>query len=301
VRKIVEEYDGGSWSETLDRKYVWYNWLLLAELDGEDDSVIKKYTWGPDLAGQHGQPGSLESAGGIGGLLATRDEVLGKSYAHFYDGNGNTGQLILRADGSTAAAYEYDAYGNVTAQTGSYADDNAWRFSTKQWDDETGLGYWGERYYDSGDGRWVNRDSIGEKGGTNLHAFLTNRPTSMIDPLGHTACTDGCGNPPANNCVGEGEAWCECIRGCRLRNCGGFMDCLTDTLGYLGYQVIECAVGCAASAKLGVPPHYVAGCVAACLPATAVSDIPLVMMCMRLASDCKDSANMAFQFCIDRY
>jgi RHS repeat-associated protein len=122
--------------------------------------VLKKYTWGPDLAGQHGQPGSLESAGGIGGLLATRDEVLSKSYVHFYDANGNTGQLILRADGSTAAAYEYDAYGNVTAQTGSYAADNAWRFSTKQWDDETGQGYWGERYYDSGVGRWVSRDPV---------------------------------------------------------------------------------------------------------------------------------------------
>jgi RHS repeat-associated protein len=195
VRKIVETYDGGSWSEALDRKFVWYNWLLLAELDGEDDSVVKKYTWGP-LAGQHGQPGSLESAGGIGGLLATRDEVLSKSYAHFYDGNGNTGQLILRGDGSTAAAYEYDAYGNVTAQTGSYADDNAWRFSTKWWDDETGLGYWGERYYDGGDGRWVNRDPIGEDGGLGLFVYAFNDALNSYDRIGREAVGGPTGPPP---------------------------------------------------------------------------------------------------------
>jgi RHS repeat-associated protein len=228
VRKIVEEYGGSSWSETLDRKFVWYNWLLLAELDGEDDSVVKKYTWGPDLAGQHGQPGSLESAGGIGGLLATRDEVLGKSYAHFYDANGNTGQLILRGDGSTAAAYAYDAYGNVTAQTGSYADDNAWRFSTKWWDDETGLGYWGERYYDSGDGRWANRDPVREIGAVlarrrvgwfvretaDVHAFRygANSPGTYIDAIGlqstqPTPPTTQPG-PDCNGCHGRvARAW----------------------------------------------------------------------------------------------
>jgi hypothetical protein len=153
VRKIVETYDGSSWSETLDRKFVWYNWLLLVELDGEDDSVVKKYTWGADLSGQNGnvaaspRGGRLEGAGGIGGLLATRDEAASVSYVHFYDGNGNVTQMIDRSDDSTAAHYEYDAYGNVTYSDGAYKDTNRFQFSTKWWDDETGFGYWGYRYY----------------------------------------------------------------------------------------------------------------------------------------------------------
>jgi RHS repeat-associated protein len=190
VRKIVEEYDGSSWSETLDRKFVWYNWLLLVELDGEDDSVLKKYTWGADLSGQKGnvaaspRGGRLDGAGGIGGLLATRDEADSKSYVHFYDGNGNTGQLILRADASTAARYEYDAYGSVTASSGGYADDNAWRFSTKYWDEETGLGYWGYRYYEAyAMGRWLSRDPLDELGRALLRADDDNRDVQLLGRL----------------------------------------------------------------------------------------------------------------------
>ena len=36
-------------------------------------------------------------------------------------------------------------------------------FSTKYTDEETGLCYYGYRYYSPVMGRWVNRDSIGEK------------------------------------------------------------------------------------------------------------------------------------------
>ena len=57
----------------------------------------------------------------------------------------------------------------VIAATGSEALSNPWRFSTKYWDDETGLGYWGYRYYQPGVGRWASRDPIAEKGGRNLY------------------------------------------------------------------------------------------------------------------------------------
>jgi RHS repeat-associated protein len=189
VRKIVEEYDGSSWSETLDRKFVWYNWLLLVEPDGEDDSVVKKYTWGADLSGQNGnvaaspRGGRLEGAGGIGGLLATRDEADSKSYVHFYDGNGNVTQMIDRSDDSTAAHYEYDAYGNVTYSDGAYKDTNRFQFSTKWWDDETGFGYWGYRYYLATLGRWANSDPIAEIGGVLLSWTSRHRSSLRSDPL----------------------------------------------------------------------------------------------------------------------
>jgi hypothetical protein len=48
---------------------------MLLELDGlNENAVLKKYTWGLDLAGSVGQssalPAALQGAGGIGGLLA---------------------------------------------------------------------------------------------------------------------------------------------------------------------------------------------------------------------------------------
>ncbi len=70
------------------------------------------------------------------------------------------------------------------AQSGPYAAENPFRFSTKWFDDETTLGYWGYRYYLPSLGRWINRDPYYERGGINLQACVRNRPTNAIDPLG---------------------------------------------------------------------------------------------------------------------
>jgi len=60
----------------------------------------------------------------------------------------------------------------------------AFRFSTKYLDSETALYYYGYRYYDPQNGRWLSRDPIGEQGGMNLRNFVLNRAIEDIDPLG---------------------------------------------------------------------------------------------------------------------
>ncbi|MFN0137349.1 MAG: RHS repeat-associated core domain-containing protein [Phycisphaerae bacterium] len=62
-----------------------------------------------------------------------------------------------------AASYAYDAFGNITAQSGSYADANPFRFSTKYFDAETGLSYYGYRYYSARLGRWLSRRRCGSR------------------------------------------------------------------------------------------------------------------------------------------
>ena len=49
--------------------------------------------------------------------------------------------------------YEYCPFGNIVKQTGQMAEENPFRFSTKYQDDETGLVYYGYRYYDAELGR----------------------------------------------------------------------------------------------------------------------------------------------------
>ena len=140
---------------------------------------------------------ALHGAGGIGGLLAVYDlndtpgaEQTGDDlqYVYAYDGNGNVVQVLdwaaASATAAIAAKYEYDPYGNVVAQGGDYAERNPFRFSTKYWDDETGLGYWGYRYYSSRMGRWISRDPLEEEGGINLYSYLDSQPLALIDPLG---------------------------------------------------------------------------------------------------------------------
>jgi len=77
------------------------------------------------------------------------------------DSNGNITDLINK-DGTIVASYTYSPYGEVVNSVSSEAQNNHFRFSTKYFDKETGLGYWGYRYYSPEMGRWVSRDPIGE-------------------------------------------------------------------------------------------------------------------------------------------
>ena len=179
-----------SWgSPTAVTKFVYDGWRVIMELDGlNSDAISRKHTWGLDLSG------SLEGAGGIGGLLGTYD-TLGtaqinddRTFLYFYDANGNVGQLVETTAGPNygvlAAHYDYTPYGQVLSAAGDYAD-QPFRFSTKWIDEETGLGYWGHRYYSPELGRWLSRDPIGEAGGLNLYEYALSSPQQYIDPLGY--------------------------------------------------------------------------------------------------------------------
>jgi RHS repeat-associated protein len=58
------------------------------------------------------------------------------------------------------------------------------RFSTKPFDDATGFGYWGYRWYSPRLGRWLSRDPIEEAGGLHLYKYAKNRPGDRVDPIG---------------------------------------------------------------------------------------------------------------------
>jgi RHS repeat-associated protein len=62
--------------------------------------------------------------------------------------------------------------------------DQPFRFSTKYTDSETGLVYYGARYYAPGLGRFINRDPIEEQGGLNLYGFCGNDGINRWDKLG---------------------------------------------------------------------------------------------------------------------
>jgi len=78
-----------------------------------------------------------------------------------YDGNGNVCQLI-GTNGAILALYAYDPFGDTLAQSGPLASENPFKFSTKYWDFESGLYYYGYRFYGPELGRWPNRDPIKE-------------------------------------------------------------------------------------------------------------------------------------------
>lgn len=128
--------------------------------------------------------GSLQGAGGVGGLVVAteHDGSTSESYFPTFDGNGNVSEY-LDDEGAVVAHFEYDPFGNTVKNT----DTNnkfAYRFSTKPLDLTTGLYYYGYRWYDPTTGRWPSRDLIGESGGINLYAFVGNDGVNENDVYG---------------------------------------------------------------------------------------------------------------------
>ncbi|MGI6494694.1 MAG: RHS repeat-associated core domain-containing protein [Kiritimatiellia bacterium] len=162
--------------------FVYDGWNLIHETvtAGNGDVSEIQYFWGPDLSG------TLQGAGGVGGLLAV--SINGQFYLPCVDNNGNIAAYVGES-GSIVAEYVYDAYGGTIAASGSMSDTFRHRFSTKYYDAETGLYYYGCRFYDPVLHRWLNRDPIQEKGGANLYAFCGNNGINIIDLLGKQGVT----------------------------------------------------------------------------------------------------------------
>jgi RHS repeat-associated protein len=189
LRRIRKEYTwNGSWLQTNEVHYVYDGNLVIQERDGNNLPQVT-YTRGTDLSG------SFQTAGGIGGLLArtVNSSTLNPQlsiFAHaFYhaDGNGNVTCLIY-TNQAIAAKYEYDPYGYILSQSGSLAEANLYRFSSKEYSLSSGLVYYLYRYYQSDLQRWLNRDPIEERGGKNLYGFIRNDPIGHVDPLGLKFC-----------------------------------------------------------------------------------------------------------------
>jgi RHS repeat-associated protein len=181
-RRIVKEVSGAS-GVISERRFIYNGWNLIAELAVSSGtfSLVRTYTWGLDIAR------SLTSAGGVGQLVQVADHATSKAMLATYDGNGNVAALIdgaTSANGTVMAAYEYSPYGEPLRCEGTYAKENPFRFSTKFTDDETGLVYYGRRYYSPKEGRFIGRDPKGEKGGIHLYAFVQNNAINRWDYLG---------------------------------------------------------------------------------------------------------------------
>ena len=175
IQKLVST-NNGSWVPSYTNRFVYDGWNCMAILNSSFN-ILNSFMWGTDLSG------SSQGAGGVGGLLAENLAGNGVQFVA-YDGNGNVEALVNAANGATTANYEYGPFGEVIRATGPMAKLNPFRFSTKYEDDETGLLYYGYRYYNPSTGRWIGRDPAEEDGSLNLYAILGNDPVDDVDYLG---------------------------------------------------------------------------------------------------------------------
>ena len=113
-----------------------------------------------------------------------------KTYYYVLNLQGDVVKLIDQ-DGAEVASYEYDAWGNILASSGSMAEKNPLRYRGYYYDGETGFYYLQSRYYDPATRRFINADSFGYSGqnflGANIFAYCNNCPVKFVDENGHFA------------------------------------------------------------------------------------------------------------------
>jgi RHS repeat-associated protein len=114
-------------------------------------------------------------------------------------------RVITDSAGQVVKAIEYDAYGNVTADSNPSIT-LPFGFAGGLKDDDTGLIRFGYRDYDPQTGRWTARDPIGFAGGdTNLYGYVVQNPINRTDIIGLSPNQiQGNGSPVASVSINVG-------------------------------------------------------------------------------------------------
>jgi len=99
----------------------------------------------------------------------------------FFEADGLGSITSLSGATGITDTYTYKPFG-ITTATG--ANPNRFRFTGREWDQETGLYYYRARYYDPNTGRFFSEDPIQFGGGDNFYTYAFNSPSNLNDPSG---------------------------------------------------------------------------------------------------------------------
>ena len=200
-RRVIKDlYDEGSLTS---RRHYYYSdtWQVLEErLETSDGSggfdtaiVDRQYVWGlryvDDLLSRDRNTDGA-STGDYGKTGSGLDECL----MVLQDANYNV-CAVANTTGVCLERYNYTSYGEPNCLTPAFADrastDYDWDilYTGRQYDFETGLYQYRNRYYHPQLGRFINRDPMGYWGKDfNLYRYVGNGPLHVMDPCGLKKC-----------------------------------------------------------------------------------------------------------------
>ncbi|CRX37706.1 RHS repeat-associated core domain-containing protein [Estrella lausannensis] len=223
--RLIEFSDG---ENTTHYRYDETNRRISKQTEGKKE--IRFIYQGQNELGTHDEEGEIRILGGtaqgaeIGSSIAIEKE--GKVLCPVHDHNGNICCLIDAETGSTAATYRYSAFGEPIHAEGTSI---SWGFSSKRKDAESGLIFFGRRYYDPESGRFISKDPLGDRDGPNLYAYVANNPLMYVDLWGLFSTRHD------RTCSGdrEGRSWLD--RG---------MDFVRDCFSFAGECIESFATHC---------------------------------------------------------
>ncbi len=107
------------------------------------------------------------------------EQVNGSSALWFHHDNLGSTRLVTNSSGTSQATYSFDAYGNLTASTGTIT--NPIRFAGEYRDPESGYYYLRARYYEPTTGQFLTRDPLLAM---QPYSYVADNPLNSVDPLG---------------------------------------------------------------------------------------------------------------------
>jgi len=168
--------------------------------DGEGSTVLGQYSnrRSPGSATPQGENDSTEIIylPTAAGPIPIAAQINGRLYAIDSD-HLNTPRRLTNQQGQVVWQWLITGFGEVNPTTGAagytqeqngaaYSEEVTFdlRYPGQQWDEETGLSYNLNRYFDPATGRYIQSDPIGLDGGWNRFLYVNGNPLKWTDPKG---------------------------------------------------------------------------------------------------------------------
>lgn len=144
-----------------------------------------KYYWDRGYVANEGNVDGITRSNyiGINGIFASSLGSATNSGMMYYLKEAHCDVVaIIDSTGAIKTEYTYDAWGNHLTETETATYETNIRYAGEYYDDESGLIYLRNRYYDPTIGRFINEDPIQD--GLNWYVYCGNNPVMFTDPLG---------------------------------------------------------------------------------------------------------------------
>ena len=109
-------------------------------------------------------------------------KISGELAYYYHNDHLGTPQILTNDSGIVSWKAVYTPFGDAEIQVETV--ENPFRFPGQYYDQETGLHYNWNRYYDPKTGRYLTPDPVGLEGGINLFVYVENNPVIFVDPAG---------------------------------------------------------------------------------------------------------------------
>ena len=161
--------------------------------NGEDNN---DYVNGEGFCCNDGTPtvAHAKAARSIEGNFKPNDDYEKMQFYYHPDHLGSS-SYITNLDGEVVQHIEYVPFGEVFIEERNNTWNTPYLFNAKEYDEETGMYYYGARYYEPRISLWMSTDPMQEKKPTNSsYMYGQNNPIKYIDPTGLDDIFDEKGN-----------------------------------------------------------------------------------------------------------